>query len=334
MQRETSGRSASRAPGRHGTPQGAAHGASRDAAHTAPRYAAHTTPRGAAHGASPGAPRTASRRVLRISRFLTLSVLLIGAAGVAGAQSSGGSGGSGGALSLAQSRRILQRVDALVTYPGNDFSAEYTVTEVRPGESTSRTQFVLFRRDRANTYTILIQEPSQDRGKGYLRIDDNLWLYDPVPRRFTVVSASDRFQNTGARNSDFNQSTLAEDYRIVGSTTEQLGAYRTNVYRMEALHDDVTFPGMRIWIDENNLVRKFEDYSLSGQHMRTTAVPNYRRLGEQYVPVRVIIQDELRGREVDGQFRNQRTVIEVEKPSLQDVPNMVFTRTFLERAGN
>ena len=237
-------------------------------------------------------------------------------------------------FSAAESRRILERVDALVTYPEEDFSAEYTVTEVRPGESTSRTKFVLFRRDRAESYTILIQEPAQDRGKGYLRIDDNLWLYDPVARRFTVVSASDRFENTGVRNSDFNQSTLAEDYRIVGHTTEQLGAYETDVYDMEAIHDDVTFPHMRIWIDRNRLVRKFEDYSLSRRHMRTTAIPNYRRLDDQYVPVRIVIQDELRGREVDGEFRNRRTMIEVEKPSLQEVPNMVFTRTFLERAGD
>jgi outer membrane lipoprotein-sorting protein len=237
-------------------------------------------------------------------------------------------------FSAAESRRILERVDALVTYPEDDFSAEYTVTEVRPGESTSRTQFVLFRRDRADSYTILIQEPAQDRGKGYLRIDDNLWLYDPVARRFTVVSASDRFENTGARNSDFNQSTLADDYRIVGHTTERLGAYETDVYDMEATHDDVSFPQMRIWIDQNDLVRKFEDYSLSGRHMRTTAIPNYQRIGDQFVPVRIVIQDELRGREIDGQFRNQRTMIEVEKPSLQEVPNMVFTRTFLERAGN
>ena len=232
-----------------------------------------------------------------------------------------------------ESRESLRRADQLVSYPGRDFSAEYSVTEVRPGESTSRTDFVLFRRDAANSYTILIQAPAQDRGKGYLRIDDNLWLYDPVARRFTVVGASDRFENTGARNSDFNRSTLAEDYRIVGFTTEQLGTYRTQVYDLEALHDNVSFPRMRIWMDQNDLVRKAEDYSLSGQHMRTTAVPNYRQLGSQYVPVRIVIQDELRGREVDGRFRNQRTMIEVDKPSFQSVPDMVFTRTFLERAG-
>lgn len=237
-------------------------------------------------------------------------------------------------LSRAESREILGRVDALVTYPGEDFSAEYTVTEIRPGESPSRTVFVLFRRDAAAVYTILIQDPAQDRGKGYLRVGDNLSLYDPVARRFTVVRASDRFQNTGARNSDFNRSTLAEDYRITGRTTEQLGVYATTVYDLEALHDNVTFPYRRVWIDENDLVRKVEDYSLSRRHMRTTAIPNYQSLGDRYVPTRVIIQDELRGREIDGQFRNQRTMIEVTRPSFQEVPDMVFTRAFLERAGD
>lgn len=233
-----------------------------------------------------------------------------------------------------EGRDILRRADALVTFPGDDFSAEYTVTELRPGEGTSRTQFVLFRRDRVNSYTILIMEPAQDRGKGYLRIDQNLWLYDPVARRFTVVSASDRFQNTNARNSDFTQSTLADDYRVISQATEQLGVYRTNVYDLEATHDDVTFPRMRIWIDQNDLVRKFEDYSLSGQHMRTTAIPEYRELEDRFVPVRIVIQDELRGRTIDGRFRNERTLIEVQRESLQEVPDMVFTRTFLERAGN
>lgn len=236
--------------------------------------------------------------------------------------------------SRAESREILGRIDALVTYPGEDFSAEYTVTEMHPGEPASRTVFVLFRRDEAESYTILIQEPSQDRGKGYLRIGENLWLYDPVARRFTVVRASDRFENTGARNSDFNRSTLAEDYRITAGTTEQLGAYATTVYDLEALHDDVSFPYMRIWIDSNDLVRKVEDYSLSHRHMRTTAIPNYQALGDRYVPTRIVIQDELRGREIDGTFRNQRTLIEVARPSFQEVPDMVFTRAFLERVGN
>lgn len=237
-------------------------------------------------------------------------------------------------ISSEEGRRILGRVDQLVTYGNEDFSAEYTLTQERPGQGSSVTRFTLFRRDRADTYTILIMEPAADRGKGYLRIGENLSLYDPTDRRFTVTSARDRFQNSNARNSDFTRSNLAEEYRITGHTRERLGAYETDVYDLEAIVDSVTFPIMRIWIDQDGLVRKFEDYSLSGQHMRTTAIPTYRRLGSQYVPVRIVIQDELRGRRIDGVFRNERTLIQVDRPSLNPVPDMVFTRAFLERVSD
>lgn len=237
----------------------------------------------------------------------------------------------GDEFSPEESRRILSQADDLVSYEGKDFSGEYTITDIRPGQGTSRTKTTMFRRDSEDTYTIIIMEPRSDRGKGYLRRGDKLWLYDPVPRRFTVISARDRFQNSNVRNSDFTKSTLAEDYRIVGHSRGQLGAYQTDIYDLEAVTDDVSFPKMKIWIDQENLVRKFEDYSLSGRHMRTTAIPRYTRLQENYVPAQIVIQDELRGREVDGRFEYQRTIISVEKASFQELPDMVFTQAYIER---
>lgn len=230
-----------------------------------------------------------------------------------------------------ESARILRRVDALVSYEDEDFSAEYTIIDDKPGQGTSRTKTVIFRRDREDTYTIIILEPESDRGKGYLRRGDNMWLYDPVPRRFTVISAKDRFQNSNARNSDFTKSSLAEDYIIVGHTTGSLGSFEVDIYNLEAVSDEVSFPKMKIWIDKENLVRKFEDYSLSGRHMRTTAIPEYTRVEGSYIPVRIVIQDELRGREVNGQFRHERTIISVAKASFQELPDMVFTQTYIER---
>ncbi len=230
-----------------------------------------------------------------------------------------------------ESQRILFQVDKLVSYEGMDFSGEYTITDFRPGEGTSRTKMTMFRRDSEDTFTIIIMEPISDKGKGYLRREDKMWLYDPVPRRFTVISARDRFQSSNVRNSDFTKSTLADDYRIVGHTMGQLGTYQTDIYDLEAITEDVSFPKMKIWIDQNNLVRKFEDYSLSGRHMRTTAIPLYTRVGESYVPSQIVIQDELRGRKVNGSFEHQRTIISVKKASFKDLPDMVFTRAYIER---
>ena len=234
---------------------------------------------------------------------------------------------------IADSREILRRIDEQVSYTDTDFSAEYTITQERPGQGTSVTRATMFRRDRDDKYLILIMEPAVDRGKGYLKIANSLWLYDPVARRFNVTSARDRFQNTNARNSDFTQSTLAQDYRIVSRRAERLGAYNTQVYELEAITDSVTFPRMKIWVDENQLVRKFEDYSLSGQLMRTTAIPTYQRLGTRFVPVNIVIVDALQGRTIDGTFRNERTIISVAKPSLAPVPDLVFTQAYLERVG-
>ncbi|WP_319559803.1 outer membrane lipoprotein-sorting protein [Marispirochaeta sp.] len=262
----------------------------------------------------------------RIGLRLLLGILIVGVVGAPQV--------FGNSFSLEESRRILGMVDALVSYEEYDFSGEYTIIDDKPGQGTSRTRTTIFRRDRLNTYTIIVMEPESDKGKGYLRQGDMLWLYDPVPRRFTVTSARDRFQNSNARNSDFTKSTLAEDYRIVGHSTQKLGTYNTDVYELEALTDEVSYPKMKIWIDQDNLVRKSEDYSLSGRHMRTTAVLDYTRIKDRYVPVRIVIQDELRGREVNGQFKNYRTLISVAKPSFQELPDMVFTRAYIERVSN
>lgn len=235
---------------------------------------------------------------------------------------------------IAQDDSVLTRIDRQVSFEDSDFSAQYSITQRRPGHGSSTTTAAVFRRDSRDTFTIIILEPAEDRGKGYLKIGNNLWLYDPVSRRFTVTSAKDRFENSNARNSDFTSSTLANDYRITGSYSEQLGSYATTVYELEARHDDVTFPIMKIWVDENELVRKYEDYSLSGQHMRTTAIPTYQRLGDRFVPVNVVIVDELRGATIDGEFQPERTVISMTRPTTRDVPDMVFTQAYLERVSN
>jgi outer membrane lipoprotein-sorting protein len=226
---------------------------------------------------------------------------------------------------------ILEEIDEQVSFLNSDFSAEYTITQQKPGQGSSTTRAAVFRRDAQDTYTIIILEPARDRGKGYLKIGNNLWLYDPASSRFTVTSARDRFENSNARNSDFTSSTLARDYEIVDSYTERLGAYDTTVYELEAITDNVTFPIMKIWVDRDGLVRKYEDYSLSGQLLRTTAIPTYQRVGQRFVPVNIVIVDALQGRMVDGNFQNERTVITVSKPSVRDVPDLVFTRVYLER---
>ena len=227
--------------------------------------------------------------------------------------------------------QLLKRADSLVTFPDTDFSALYSFVQETPGQGSSSKQAMVFRRDQNNTYLIVITDPPEDRGKGYLKYGNDLWYYDPVSRRFTFTSAKDRFQNMNARNSDFTRSNLAGDYRVTGSQRAKLGIYDCWLLDMEATSSDITFPKMKLWISDDGLVRKTEDYSYSGQHLRTVAFPNYLEIGGRYYPSLVVIVDELRGATINGVFQHERTTYTVTRPSLQRLPDATFTKTWLEK---
>jgi outer membrane lipoprotein-sorting protein len=225
---------------------------------------------------------------------------------------------------------ILKDVDALVSFNDSDFSAEYTIIQDKPGVSRSTTVFAVFRRDADNKYVIIILKPDISKGQGYLKLDNTLWFYDPTGRRFNSTSARDKFQNTNARNSDFTRSTLSRDYDITGTSTEKLGIHNCLVMTLKANNNEVTYPGMKIWISEENLVLKSEDYSLSGQLLRTTLIPEYQKAGTKYFPAKILIIDQLLGAKVDGKFVHEKTQITISKISLKQLPDTVFTKKFLE----
>lgn len=229
--------------------------------------------------------------------------------------------------------KILKQADALVTFPDSDFSALYTFVQESPGQGNSTKQAMVFRRDKENTYLIVMVKPEDDKGKGYLKSGNNLWFYDPVSRRFTFTSAKDRFQNLNARNSDFTRSNLAGDYKVVGSARQKLGKFDCWVLDLEAKTDDITFPKIKIWISDDGLVRKTEDYSFSGQHLRTTAFPAYQQVGDRFVPQSVVILDELRGAMINGTFMKEKTTYVITRPSLQGLPDATFTKAWLEHLG-
>jgi outer membrane lipoprotein-sorting protein len=232
-----------------------------------------------------------------------------------------------GALS---DQELLRQVDALASYYDTDFSAEYTIVQDRPGQARSTTVAGIFRRDSSETYVIVVMQPAVSRGQGYLKQGNTLWIYDPESRRFNTTSSADRFQNTNARNSDFTRSTLAEDYRISGGEDGTLGRFSCRILTLEAVSGEAAYPRMKVWISDDGLIRKSEDYSLSGQLLRTTAVPDYQQIGSRFVPRRILLVDELRGAAVNGSFVNEKTQITISKPSFEKMTDSVFSKTFLE----
>jgi hypothetical protein len=91
---------------------------------------------------------------------------------------------------------------------------------------------------------------------------------------------------------------------------------------------------MKIWISDDGLVRKTEDYSLSGQLLRTTAFPDYYTIGLKYVPKAILIIDALRGSYINKKFVNEKTQILIKNARFDKIDNSVFSKAFLEYAHN
>jgi outer membrane lipoprotein-sorting protein len=226
---------------------------------------------------------------------------------------------------------LLERADSLVSYTGSDFSARYTVVQQKPGQGRSTTVAAVFRRDAESMYVVIVLKPEINKGQGYLKKGGTLWFYDPESQRFNSTSASERFQNTNMRNSDFTKSTLADDYEVVQGDETTLGRYDCWLLTLRAVKEDVTYPRMKIWISKSDsLVRKTEDYSLSGQLLRTTAIPSYYEIEGKFVPKKILFIEELKGARIDGEFRHEKTQISIEQPSFDDIRDSVFSKTFLE----
>jgi len=239
-----------------------------------------------------------------------------------------------GFLQAETDTELLRKVDKLASYTDSDFYAEYTIVQSKPGQAASTTVALVSRRDAKNQYVIIIKKPDISRGQGYLKQGDTIWFYDPQSRKSNRTSSKDRFRNSNASNSDFTRSTLAEDYDVKSGAKETLGRFTCRVLDLKAKPEsDVTYPVMKIWVDETGLVRKTEDYSLSGQLLRTTGIPEYYKIGSRYVPRKILIVDELRGANINNKFEHEKTIITLDGPQFGKIADSTFTLQFLESAG-
>ena len=226
----------------------------------------------------------------------------------------------------------LAAIDDCISFRGKDLSAEYHIETRSPDGGVSSKNVAMFRRDANDEYVILILRPEVDKGKGYLKQGEILWLYEPKNGSFTFTSAQERFQNTAVRNSDFNSSNYARDYKIVKKSSEKLGKFGDcAVLELEATTKNVSFPKIKMWVSNDNLIRKREDYSLSGQLLRTIAIPSYQKVEAKWVPVSMTILDHLMKRTVNQKTVFERTVVTISKPSLKPLPDDVYTKEYLQR---
>lgn len=231
--------------------------------------------------------------------------------------------------------KLLKKAEENTAFYETDFKGNYTVIQNKPGEGKSVTEAIMYRRDKNNSWTILVTAPSKEKGKGYLQFDNNIWFFDPADKRFTFTNAKDKFQNTNANNSDFAPQHYSRDYSIEKTEEVTLGKMQCVLFTLKAKVDKVDYPMIKLWVTKDDgLVRKKEDFSLSGQNLRTTAIPSYQQIKtaeKSYsIPVSMLIQDNLKGKKIGDKVQYEQTQITIKNVEFAKVSDTVYTKPYLE----
>ena len=189
---------------------------------------------------------------------------------------------------------------------------------------------VVYRRDADDKLMILFQAPKSEKGKGYLRVDKNLWMYDPTTGKWERRTEREKIGGTDSRRADFDESRLAEEYTIKYEGAEKLGNFWTHKMTLNVKKGvDAAYAKLVLWLSSTsgNTLKK-QEFADSGKLMRTTYTPKWAKKyspskkGDVWTPKEIRIFDEVE--------KGNSTTILLKEQDLNSLPANLFTKAWLE----
>ena len=189
---------------------------------------------------------------------------------------------------------------------------------------------LVFRRSQDQRFIILFTKPKASQGQGYLRIDKNLWFYDPSVGKWERRTERERIGGTNSRRSDFDESRLAEEYDPEDNGEVKLGTYTAQVMTLKGKPNiDLAFPMIKLWVDkETKNVLKRQEFALSGRLLRTSYYPRWKKTYSESKKTDVYYPEEMRF--YDEVEKANSTLILVKSVDMRPLEQNLFTKAWLE----
>jgi outer membrane lipoprotein-sorting protein len=249
-------------------------------------------------------------------RLLSLLVLLLAPA-------------AAGALTDPELARVVAEIDERQRNQG-DWKALCYMEQKERDKTDVVYELLVYRRDEDDKQMFLFTKPKAEAGKGYLRLEKNLWLYDPAVGRWERRTERERIGGTNTRRGDLDESRLVEEYDAKFEGDEKLGVYAVHRIVLSAKPGvDVAFPVVRMWVDQATLnVLKRQELALSGRLMRTIYQPRWRKVyspskrADVWYPEEIRIFDEIE--------KGNSTLILIKEIDLRPLEANLFTKAWLE----
>lgn len=229
----------------------------------------------------------------------------------------------------AELKKLLETLDDRQRN-GGDYKSLMYIEQKEKDKTDVVREAVIYRRDAKDQLMILMTKPKGEAGKGYLRLDKNLWSYDPNTGKWDRRTERERIAGTDSRRADFDESRLAEEFDGKLEGEEKLGKFTTWKLVLTAKQGvDVAYPVVHLWVDKDTSnILKRQEYALSGRLMRTAYFPKWMKLFSESKKADIWYPQEMRF--YDEVEKANSTVIVVKSVDLRSLEENIFTKAWLE----
>ena len=220
--------------------------------------------------------------------------------------------------------KVMEDTEDTLAYHG-DYSATVSLVVEKPGKPKENLQFKIFERTDDKLMTLVQLFPEADKGKGYLRNDENIWSYDPISRKFTHTSIKEALGDSDIKLDDVEQSKQRWrlNYDVEAYEQGTLGKYPVHIITLKAKTSEPSYAKSKYYIRTDiALVLKEEDFSGSDRLMRTILAPKWSKVPAGYVATQILIRDELN--------KGEQTQQVISDLTFDNLPDKIFTKAYLE----
>lgn len=225
--------------------------------------------------------------------------------------------------------KLLKIIDDRQRNQG-DWRSEAYIEQKEKGKVAVVYNALVYRRSADQRFVILFTAPKNSAGQGYLRVDKNLWFYDPAVGKWERRTERERIGGTNSRRTDFDESRLANEYDPTDDGEEKLGVYTARKLTLKGKAGlDLAFPVIKLWVDkETHNVLKRQEFALSGRLLRTSYYPKWKKVYSEFKKADVWFPQEIRF--YDEVEKENSTLVLIKSVDLKALEPNLFTKAWLE----
>lgn len=233
------------------------------------------------------------------------------------------------ALDTKSTQDLVRLIDDRQRNSG-DYSSVVFIDQKSNDGSVKAFEARVYRRDEDDKLMILFTKPKAEAGKGYLRVEKNLFLYEPALGKWERQTERASIAGTNSRREDYDESRLADEFNAVFVADETLGKFKVHRLKLTAKAGiETTSPILELWVDQDTKnILKRQEFALSGKLLRTSYYPAWEKTfssskgADVYIPKEIRVFDEVE--------KGNGTTIVLREVKLDRLDPNMFTKAWLE----